>query len=530
MIQSLDLEHTRRPVSWKAWVLGAITVAATFIAYSHALHGGFIWDDKMHITRPELRTLSGLYRIWFEIDATFQYYPVLHTAFWLEHKLWGDATLGYHLLNVLLHLSSALMVAQILRRLSIPGAFLAAAIFALHPVHVESVAWMSEQKNTLSTVFYLATILAYLRFDETRRADWYLGTLGLFICALLSKTVTGTLPGALLVIFWWQRGRLSWRRDVLPTVPLFLLGAAGGLLTAWWELQINHSTGSGFQFTMAQRLLLPGRAVWFYIGKLCWPANLSFIYPRWEVDTSIAWQYLFPLGIAGLAAAFWGIRRRTRGPLAALLFFVGTLFPTLGFFNFFAFRYSLVADHLQYLASLGPIVLFAAGATWACLRLGPNVRKMAAPMAGVLLLTLGALTWRQSGVYRSSDQVWIDTLQKNPACWIAHNNLGDSYARQGRIEEAFSHLREAVRLKSDDEEIHNNLGVVLARKGQVEEAILHFREAVRLKPDCAKAHHNWGLALASQGRMQEAIAHYREASRIKASHARGSLDIALTGQ
>jgi Tfp pilus assembly protein PilF len=151
-------------------------------------------------------------------------------------------------------------------------------------------------------------------------------------------------------------------------------------------------------------------------------------------------------------------------------------------------------------------------------------------MAGVLLLTLGALTWRQSGVYRSSDQVWIDTLQKNPECWIAHNNLGDSYARQGRIDEAFSHLREAVRLKSDDEEIHNNLGVVLARKGQVEEAILHFREAVRLKPDCAKAHHNWGLALASQGRMQEAIAHYREASRIKAGHARGSLDIALTGQ
>ncbi len=531
-MKDYDREYIQPPAAWRPWVLGAMIIAATIVAYSPALHGGLVWDDKMHITRPEMRTLFGLYRIWFEVDAAFQYYPLLHTAFWIEHKLWGDVTVGYHLLNVLLHVSSAMLSAWILRKLSIPGAFLAAAVFALHPVHVESVAWISEQKNTLSTVFYLASILAYLRFDETRRVDWYLGTLGLFICALLTKTVTATLPGALLVIFWWKRGRLSWRRDALPTVPLFLLGAGAGLLTAWWELRINHSTGSGFQLTTAQRLLLAGRAIGFYIGKLIWPSGLSFIYPSWNVDASSVFQYLFPLGLLGLAAAFWRVRRRTRAPLAALLFFVGTLFPSLGFFNFYAFRYSLVADHLQYVASLGPITLFAAGAARAFLRSGPGAQRTLTLASLLLLLTLGTLSWRQSGVYRSHDQVWLDTLKKNPTCWMAYNNLASSYARQGRMNEALFYLREAVHLKSDDEEVHNNLGVVLARQGRAEEAISHFREALRLQPDCAKAHYNWGLSLAGQGRLEEAVAHYREALRInpRMLEARRSLAIALAEQ
>jgi protein O-mannosyl-transferase len=500
------------PVLRRSWLFAAIVVVATWVAYGPALHGGFIWDDNLHITRPSLRSLAGLYRIWFEVDAAFQYYPVLHTAFWSEHRLWGDATLGYHLVNVLLHLSSCLMVARILRRLSIPGAILAAAIFALHPVHVESVAWMSEQKNTLSTFFYLASMLAYLRFEETRSVDWYLGTLGLFVCALGSKTVTATLPGGLLVILWWQRGRLSWRRDVLPTLPLFMLGAGAGLMSAWWELRLNHATGLGFELTLAQRVLAAGRAIWFHLGKLVWPSHLTFIYPRWEVDASSGWQYLFPLGLVGLAAACWAIRRRTRAPLATLLFFVGTLFPTLGFFNFYAIRYSLVADHFQYLASLGPIALVAAGATRVCLH--PRMQKAAVPAASALLLTLAVLSWRQSGVYRGSDQVWIDTLEKNPGCWMAYNNLARSYARQGRLDEAVSYLDQAVRLKSDDGEVHNNLGVVLARQSRLDEAITHFREAVRLQPTCAKAHHNWALALAKQGKTSEAIAHHREASRI----------------
>ncbi len=161
-------------------------------------------DDRSHIAYPELRSWYGLYRIWFVVGATPQYYPLSETAFWVQHKLWGDAMLGYHLVNIAWHALAALMVALVLRRLAIPGAYLAAAIFALHPVHVESVAWITEQKNTLSAVFYLGAVLAYLRFDQNRGRAWYLAALGLFVLALASKIVTVTLPAALLVIFWWQ--------------------------------------------------------------------------------------------------------------------------------------------------------------------------------------------------------------------------------------------------------------------------------------------------------------------------------------
>lgn len=528
--QVREPEHAR-PTTWRSWLFGAVLVAVAFIAFGPALHGGFIWDDHMHITRPGLRTLSGLHRIWFDIGATLQYYPLLHTAFWIEHRLWGDATVGYHVVNLLLHLTSAFLVVRILRRLSLPGAWLTAAIFVLHPVQVESVAWISEQKNTLSGVFYLGAVLVYLRFDETRRAGTYLMALGLFICALLSKTVTATLSGALLVMLWWRRGELSWRRDVLPTVPFFVLGAGSGLITVWWELQINHSVGSDFQFSTVQRLLLAGRALCFHMGKLCWPARLSFMYARWNLDASSPWPYLFLLAVVGLATATWALRRQTRGPLAALLFFVGTLFPTLGFFNLYTFRYALVANHYQYLASLGLMTLFAAGVARARLGLGPGLRKIPELAAGILLLVLATLTWRQSGVFRSSDQVWIDTLDKTPGCWVAYNNLATSLAEQGQREKAFLYVGEAARLKPDDDEIQNNLGVMLATRGRVEEAIAHFREALDLNPRCAKAHYNLGLALAGKHETQEAIAHYREALKISPNmrEARHSLEVELAG-
>ncbi len=215
--------------------MAAALVIVVLLVYQPAWQGGLIWDDDAHVTRPELRSWGGLYRIWFDLGATQQYYPLLHSLFWIEYKLWGDATLGYHLVNILLHATAAVMAAAVLRRLKVPGAYLAAAIFALHPVQVESVAWITEQKNTLSAVFYLAAAMLYLRFDQTRKTPLYAGALALFVICLLSKTVTATLPAALLVIFWWQRGRLSWERDGLPLIPFFILGAVAGLFTAWVE-------------------------------------------------------------------------------------------------------------------------------------------------------------------------------------------------------------------------------------------------------------------------------------------------------
>ena len=340
------------PAGRAAWLAAAVLAVAVFLAYQPCWQGGFLWDDDAHVTAPALRSWQGLWRIWSDVGATVQYYPLLHTAFWLEHRLWGDAVLGYHLLNVALHCLAAFLAWAVLRRLKVPGAPLAAAVFALHPVHVESVAWIAEQKNTLSAVFYLAAMLAYLRFDRSRKVPAYLGAFGLFVLALLTKTVTATLPGALLVVFWWQRGRLSWRRDVLPLVPFLLVGAGMGLITTWWELEHNRCVGPEFHMTWMQRSLLAGRAVWFHAGKLFWPEPLIFIYPRWRLDPAAAWQYAFPLAAVALLAALWALRRRTRGPLAAALFFGGTLFPTLGFFNLYTFRYTYVANHYQYLASL----------------------------------------------------------------------------------------------------------------------------------------------------------------------------------
>ena len=325
----------QRRLAIRDLLLAAALVSAVLLAYHPAWHGGLIWDDDGHVTRPELRSWQGLYRIWYEPGATQQYYPALHTAFWIEHRLWGDATLGYHLVNVLLHAAAAALVALVLRRLAVPGAYLAAAVFALHPVHVESVAWITEQKNTLSAVFYLAAMLVYLRFDRTRKLLPYCCALGLFVLGLESKTVTATLPAALLVIFWWQRGRLSWRRDVLPLVPFFVLGAAAGLVTAVFERKLIGAEGAAFDWSILDRCLIAGRAICFYLGKLFWPADLIFIYPRWHIDPSDWRQYLYPAAAVGLLAAAWAVWavRRWRGPLAAMLYFVGTLLPVLGFCN-----------------------------------------------------------------------------------------------------------------------------------------------------------------------------------------------------
>ncbi|HEX3731014.1 MAG TPA: hypothetical protein VHV47_14475, partial [Opitutaceae bacterium] len=303
------------PARFRRSDLAAILVllAAVLAAYFPALRGGLVWDDDFHLTAPALRSVAGLGRIWLEPGATAQYYPVVHTAFWLEHRLWGDAVLGYHLVNVALHAASACLVAALLLRLGWArrAAWLAAALFALHPVMAESVAWISEQKNALSGFFYLAAALAYLRFDRTRSPAAWVGATALFLLALGSKSVTATLPAALLVLAWWRTGRIGLRRDARPLLPWFAAAIAGGLYTPWFERHYIGAQGGAHALGAAQRLLIAGRAPWFYLGKLAWPANLSFVYPRWQLDPREAWQWLFPLAtLLALAVLAAGARRR----------------------------------------------------------------------------------------------------------------------------------------------------------------------------------------------------------------------------
>jgi tetratricopeptide (TPR) repeat protein len=492
-----------------------IIFAAALAAYFPALRAGFVWNDRDYVTRPALRALGGLRLIWFKLGATEQYYPLLHSAFWAEHRLWGDSPLGYHLLNVLLHATSACLLGLILRRLAVPGAWLAAMIFTLHPVCAESVAWISEEKNTFSTLFYLLAAWAYLRFDERRRPrDYALGCC-LFLCALLCKTVAATLPAALLVVFWWRRGRLEWKRDWLPILPWFGLGAAAGLFSAWVERTYIGASGSDFALSGLERVLLAGRVVWFYLGKLLWPANLIFIYPRWQVSASAPGQYLYPLAAGALTAGLWHWRRPGRGLLAGWLIFVGSLFPTLGFFNVYAFVFSYVADHWQYLASIGVFGLVGAGAARLLAWVPESGRLALRAAIGAVLGLLGFLTWSECRNYHDMQSFYGAILAKNPAAWLAHNNLGFELQGEGRRSEALAHYQEAIRLHPDYTEAHNNLGAALFEAGRIGEAIAEEKIALRLLPSYAEAHNNLGASLLQAGRPAEAIGEFAEASRLK---------------
>ncbi len=505
----LPTAHARPHAIW----VGLLVFATVIVAYLPALSGGFIWDDFGHVTRADLRDFAGLGRIWFEFGATQQYYPVLHTAFWFEHRIWGDSAFAYHLLNVLLHATGACLFGRLLQRLALPGAWLAALLFALHPVCVESVAWISEQKNTLSIVLYLAAALAYLRFDLSRRPAHYAIASGLFFLALLTKTVTATLPAALLVVFWWQRGRLDWRREVQPLSLWFAFGVGAGLVTAHFESAFIGARGSDFDLTAVERFLLAGRVFWFYLGKLAWPAELIFIYPRWTVDAAELWQWLFPLGAVALLGALLVLawKRGLRGPLAVLLLFGGTLFPVLGFVEVFPFLFSYVADHFQYHASLAIFALAGMGLAYVHARLP----RRAAWAGGVaLLLTLAALTWMQSRMYRDVLTLYRTTLAQNPACWMAHQNLALALTESGRTEEALAHLEAALRLKPDHAPAENNLGDNLLRLGRPAAALPHLERAVQLHAGYAVAHCNHGLALARLGRIGDARRAFAEAARL----------------
>jgi tetratricopeptide (TPR) repeat protein len=496
----------------------ALLFCATLIAYMPALQGGLLWDDDRHVTSPELQSLHGLWRIWFDIGATQQYYPLLHSVFWMEHRIWGDGVLGYHLANVVLHATAACLVIVILRRHSLDGAWLAGFAFALHPVSVEAVAWISEQKSTLSGVLYLSSALAYLHFDQSRRRPQYLLATGLFVLALLAKTTTATLPAALLVVLWWKRGRLDWRRDTLPLLPWLGLGGSAGIFTWWIERTSIGAQGSDFALTLTQRFLLAGRAVWFYAGKLLWPAGLMFTYPRWTLDAREWWQYLFPAGVVALAIALWLAARRHRGPMAGFLIFAGTLFPALGFLNVYPFLYSFVADHFQYLASLGIMVPAAYGLTMAVRRVWPGNSPLPRICAAVALLGIpGVLTWRQSGMYRDSETLYRTTLARNPASWMAHNNLCSMLLRRpGGLAEAIAQCEAALRIRPNCAEAHNNLGIAWAQMpGRLPDGIAEFRAALGIKPDFAEADFNLANALAQiPGRQAEAIAQYEGALRI----------------
>ena len=488
---------------------GALIVLLVCLAYLPALHGGFIWDDDVYVTNnPLLAAPDGLRRIWFTMDSPSQYFPLTYTVLRIEHALWGLNPAGYHGVNILLHAINALLVWRLLKRLSVPGAWLAAAIFGLHPVQVESVAWITELKSVLSLFFSLLTLFCWTEFvGERSRRFWYWLALGFCALALFSKTTACTLPAALLLILWLKRKPVDWRR-LAQVVPFLAMGVGMGLLTVWWERFHQGTQGKLFSIGWLDRILIASHAVWFYAGKLFWPVNLTFSYPRWAIDPAHPSAYgWLAMGI-GLGAAIYFTRRFVgRGVAVATLFYVATLSPVLGFIMLYTFRYTFVADHYQYVASIGLIALAAAGITVA-FKTRPFL-KLAC--GGALLLTLGLLTWRQAGIYRDAETLWRDTLAKNPDSWMAHNNLGSLLRNQGRIEEAIEHYHKAIQINPNFFEAPDNLGIALADQGRFDEAIESYRRAIQIDPNFAVALNNLGIALAAKGRFDEAIENYYKA-------------------
>ncbi len=508
----------RRPAGLDAGTRGNLLLAAGVVVLAAVcylpavLWGGLIWDDRIWSRSPAVLQWSGLRDIWFApwlIEGEGHYWPLVYSTLWLEHKIWGLAPAGYHAVNVALHAANTVWLWRILERLAAPGALAAACVFAVHPLHVESVAWIIERKDVLSALCYLGAAWCWLGFLERRRRLCYGVALLLFVAALLSKSIVVTLPAALLIVQWWKEGRVT-RQDLLRVAPFF----AAALLVTAGDLAFYRSRGvlGALDYSLTERVLIASRALWFYAGKLAWPADLAVIYPLWDIRAADPRAWLYPAAALALAAALW-FKRGTlgRGPLAGAAFFAVTLSPALGFVDFTFMQFSFVADRFQYLAGIGLMAVAAGAAAAGGARLserwGPKGVQRAAGLAlAVVLALLGTQTWRQSGIYRDELVFNRHIIAHNPVARDAHRNLAAELFTLERYEEAFEHARIAVRQYPDCADCHAGLAAALVRLERLDEADEHIRRALRLEPRNLSALQNASELHRLQERFEEGVA------------------------
>ena len=469
------------------------------------LWGGFVWDDNLCIKVDPVREVSGLQQIWFSpsaIEAENHYWPLVYTTFWLEHKLWGFDPTGYHIVNVLLHLVNTLLLWHLLRRLAVPGAWVVAAVFAVHPLHVESVAWIIERKDVLSGLFYLGAMLAWMRFVEQANPRWYVGSLVLYAAGLLSKSIVVTLPAVLLIWHWWKQGRVT-STDLLRLVPFF----AVGLVIVLGDLSFYRSESpTSLDYSLIERALIASRALWFYAGKLLWPSELSVIYPRWDIRVSdpLAWGYL--IAAVALVLALWHFRSRIgRGPLAGALFFAITLSPILGFVDYGYMNYAFVADRFQYLAGIGVMAVVIGAAACGAGRLPDLWQKGVLGVTAVVIVVLGLLTWRQANIWKDEETLNRHIIELNPEARNAHRHLAKALSNQERYEEALEPALIAVEQRPDYFRAHVTLGLILVELSRFEEAETHLRRAIELNSETHSTRLNLSDLLYNQGRYEEAL-------------------------
>ncbi|MCX7015542.1 MAG: tetratricopeptide repeat protein [Candidatus Sumerlaeota bacterium] len=486
-----------------------ILVLAVFFP---ALGAGFIWDDTAGIRDNFLlRSLRGLWTIWSDPahSPLGNYFPLTFTTFWVERRVWGTDPWGYHLVNILLHAGNAALLYRLLDRLGVRAAWLAAALFAVHPVQTASVAWVIERKNVLCGLFYLLSFWAWL--DREKRGWGAYGlSLALYTCAVLSKSIAATLPVGFLLCLWWKKGRVD-RKAAMATVPFLVVGGALGAVE--WLVQAGAQPDRGL--SIVAKCLIAGRAFWFYVGKLLWPLNLMQVYPQWPIDTRQAGQYLYPLAAVAAFAALWAARRRLgRGPFAAAAFYAVTLSPILGFVENSVMDYSYVHDHHQYLACIGVFALAAAGLDRIAVGIANAFNAPAASwrpaLFGLALAVLGFLSWKQTLLYKDMETLFRDNMKKNPAAWPAYTNVGTALLEKGDLDEAEGMFRKALSLKPRCLALHN-LASALNREGRSAEALEFADKALETRPgDCAYLN-NKGRILAQLGRFDEAFAAFQQA-------------------
>ena len=505
-----------RHVAWRAVVI----VAAGLFVFAPVFHGGWLMDDNREVwENASLRAPDALARIW-RGESTQDYLPLKTTLIWGLWRVCGENTAGYHLTSIALHLASALLLWRLFHRLGMSHAWVGGLLFAVHPIVVESVAWVSEIKNTLSLALLLLAMLAWMSYDEKRRWPDYALALALFIAALLCKASVVMWPVVILLYAWWKRGRIG-AADVKSSVPFFAVAGAAAVATV--SLQgsraIGHETlGLGGP---ASRVALSGMNLAFYLWKIVLPTGLLPTYPRWRIDPPGLVDFL-PWPVLALVVGWLWTRRRTvwaRTSLFGLAFFVVNAAPVLGFFRMAYMRITWASDHLIYLPSVGIIGLFTAAAGAVFDRVG-GAWRWALAMVG--WLALGALTFtshRYAEVYSSMEAMCRYTIQYNPGAWNAQLNLAVAEMGKNHDEAALEHANAAVQLKPDVAEAQNTLANALAMNGQLTEAVQHYRQAIRLAPDVPSIPMNLATVLMQQDRKLEALRVYETVLQAYPDHA-----------
>jgi tetratricopeptide (TPR) repeat protein len=504
-----------RPWSRQDWAWAAVLVIGVLASYLPVWRAGFVWDDFVTLLHnTSITDPNGLKAIWSSNAADIC--PLALTTFYFEHALWGFAPRPYHVVNVVQHAASAVVLWRVLRHLAVPGAWLGAALWAVHPVAVESVAWVVELKNTQSGLFFLLAVLFFLKWLKKEPVPGALPALVLMlVCAFLamaSKSSTVVLPVVLCLCAWWAQGRLE-KRVLLWVMPVFFLSAAASAVSLWTQ---HHALQDGDAYwvrTVPQRVAGAGDAVWFYLGKLVWPHPVITNYARWHIDAGAATAYLPGLAVIVALALFWVKAAGWARPwFMAFTYYVVALLPALGLFDNIIFRYSLVFDHLQYLASMGPLALAGAGLHEVSRWIGPPRARVA---AAVVLVLLATLSWQRARTFHSDSTLWTATLLVNPNSWAGDNNLGCDAFYDGRNDEAIVFFQKAIALNPHYPDPYRNLGAALIKEGRVQEAIAAFRETARLSPNDSMAHLDLGKALVDNGAQGEGFAELTQALKLQ---------------